>query len=271
MRDSPPTCPSGLPRLGACFAGSSSCCPLLLGHCCWLLLVAAGRRGLFSAAGQRRLATERGGGGPEPIVGPPGLWTCRRVGCRWFHLVEQAANDNARLLPSAAARAPPTPARVGRPNRLLLAVMPAFLQCYCRLFVNPPEHNTAWPAWPTDRQTHLRSRTVRLGRVMSPGGAPSTGACDIRCAPDGGLADSRPSRRGPLAANHHPRGWWLGKSDALTQGGRVFFQGHATSFQCQRCAQPNQEAQTYEPATRIPSGELSSQPCPALSEARQLS
>lgn len=38
----------------------------------------------------------RGGEEPQPIVGPSGLWTCRRVDFRWFHLVEQTANDNAR-------------------------------------------------------------------------------------------------------------------------------------------------------------------------------
>lgn len=196
MHDSPPTCPSGLPRLGACFAGSSSCCPLLLGHCCWPVKTLPG-------CGSTATCHRKGGGRPEPIVGPPGLWTCRRVGCRWFHLVEQAANDNARLPPSsAAARAPPTPARVGRPNRLFLAVMPAFLQCYCRLFVNPPEHNTAWPRHPpsrlADRPTHtcvlepsgsgescLRAESRRREHVIS------------HCAPDGG-----PSRRGALAANH---------------------------------------------------------------------
>lgn len=92
---------------------------------------------------------------------------------------------------------------------LFLAIMPAFLQCYCRLFVNPlpPEHrlapgsqtSTRDCARPTDI---LGSRSVPVGRVMSQGGAPVREHVNLsRYGP--WLADCGP--RGPFTTNHSRR------------------------------------------------------------------
>lgn len=79
------------------------------------------------------------------------------------------------------------PVMGGQADRLFLTIMPAFLQCYCRLFVNPLQKPPGQAASPLpDRPTKPRSRTVRLGRVMSQGGVPSAGACDFYCAMDRG-------------------------------------------------------------------------------------
>ena len=100
---------SGLPRLGACFAGFLSCsllAPLL--DCTAVPAAAAAAAGYCSRLWVTVNLPPKGADEePQPIVGPSGLWTCRRVDFRWFHLVEQTANDNARRPPSAAARAPP--------------------------------------------------------------------------------------------------------------------------------------------------------------------
>lgn len=100
MHDSPPTCP--------CLA-FQGWVPVLW---VFLFLLSASLLALLAIVpaataedcSRLRVAVETchlKGVGPEPIVGPPGLWTCRRVDCRWFHLVEQTANDNARC-PSAS-------------------------------------------------------------------------------------------------------------------------------------------------------------------------
>jgi hypothetical protein len=73
-----------------------------------------------------------------------------------FHLVEQPANDDCQMRPAARAPLPPVPplppVRMGRPTGCSSTIMPAFLHCYCRLFVNPLKHRLAQAA----RATHSR-------------------------------------------------------------------------------------------------------------------
>lgn len=101
----------------------------------------------------------------------------------WFHLVEQPANDDCKMHPAARAPSP-----YGWAGRQAVPLHHARLSALLLQIIREP---TQTPPGQAARATHTRlpdpdghqgSRTVPVGRVMSQGGAPSTGACDPVCA-----------------------------------------------------------------------------------------